>query len=108
YMNVLLEHGLARSDMPVGDMIWQMGAMTIGFFVSGDYLAAFGWNPEFERRADLLEDAIRRCYATPATEEALAAACPRVIELFEKSRDLMVTYLRRAYAAPHAETGEES
>jgi hypothetical protein len=82
--------------------------MTIGFFISDGYLATFGWNPEFERKADLLEDAIARCFALPATEEALRAVTAPVIRLFEHSRALCVNYLGRAYVARAPQTGEES
>ena len=107
YLNVLIEHGLSRADMPVEDLLYQMGAMTIGFFTSDDFLSAFGWSPEFERKADLLEDAIARCFSVPGTEETLTAALPRVIELFEKSRELCISFLSRAYAARPSQTGED-
>ncbi len=108
YLQVLIDNGLMRDDMPIGDLIYQMGAMTIGFFTSGDYLAVFGWNPEFDRKADLLEDAIARCFSLPATEEALRAAVAPVIRLFEQSRGLCADYLSRAYAARVPQMGEES
>ena len=108
YVQVLIDNGLMRADMPTGDLIYQMGAMTIGFFTSSDYLAVFGWNPEFDRKADLLEDAIARCFALPATEEALSAAAAPVIRLFEQSRELCADYLGRAYGVRAPQTGEES
>jgi AcrR family transcriptional regulator len=108
YLQVLIDNGLARADIPIGDLLYQMGAMTIGFFISDGYLATFGWNPEFERKADLLEDAIARCFALPATEEALRAVTAPVIRLFEHSRALCVNYLGRAYVARAPQTGEES
>lgn len=107
YLTVLVDHGLMRADMPIPDLIYQMGALSIGFFTSETFLSAFGWNPDFERKADLLEDAIARCFSLPASEEALRAAAPRVIELFEQSRKLCTDYLERAYT-PHApQTGED-
>jgi AcrR family transcriptional regulator len=107
YLQVLIEHGLARADMSTGDLLYQMGATAIGFFTSDSFLSAFGWNPEFERKADLLEDAIERCFSLPASEEACRAALPRVIELFQRSRELCIAYLSRAYAARPLQTGEE-
>jgi AcrR family transcriptional regulator len=108
YLNVLIENHLARGDMSAEDLLFQMGALAIGFFISDGYLASFGWNPEFQRKADLLEDAVARCFSLPATDEALKAALPRVIELFEKSRELCTAFLSRAYAARPSQTGDQS
>jgi AcrR family transcriptional regulator len=106
YFQALMDHGLLRIDLPMTDLLFEMGAMTMGFFTADTYLAAFGADPDLERKADLLEDAIRRAFALPPHEEALKAVSPMVIELFEKSREMCMEYLAQSYAAPQPRNGE--
>lgn len=108
YFQALIDHGLMRADLSLSDLLFEMGAMAMGFFTAESYLAAFGADPDLERKADLLEDAVRRGFALPPSEEALKAVSPMVIELFEKSRELCIEYLQKSYAAPSTKTGDES
>jgi len=105
YIKVLMDHCLMRVDLPIEDLLFEMGAVTVGFFTSDAFLAAFGWNPSLERKAALLEDAVARAFSTPAPEENMRAAAPRVIELFEQSRNLCMDFLKRAYIPNPAQTG---
>jgi AcrR family transcriptional regulator len=108
YFQALIDHGLLRDDLSMPDLLFEMGAMTMGFFTAGTYMAVFGADPDLERKADLLEDAIRRSFALPPNEEALRAVAPMVIELFEKSREMCIEYLKQSYDAPAPRTGEPS
>ena len=81
--------------------------MTIGFFTSETFLSAFGGIPSSSARPTSWRTRLPGAFALSASEEALRAAAPLVIELFEKSRKLCTDYLERAYI-PHApQTGED-
>jgi len=107
YYRALIDHGLMRDDLSMTDLLFEMGAMTMGFFTADTFMSVFGADPALERKADLLEDAIRRSFALPPTDEALRAVAPMVVELFERSREMCVEYLKQSYAPPVLPTGEQ-
>jgi hypothetical protein len=88
------------------DLIYGVGAITIGFFTADPYLETYGMNLALERKADLLEDAIERAYSVPASPEALRSIQPPIIEMLERGRELSQEYLQRAYEPPPHETGD--
>lgn len=108
YFQALIEHGLMRADLSLADALFEMGAMTMGFFTADTFLSVFGADPDLDRKADLLEDAIRRGFALQPEEQALQAVAPMVIELFEKSREMCTEYLKHSYSAPLVRTGDTS
>ena len=109
YFQVLIDHGLMRSDLSMTDLLFEMGAMTIGFFTADSFLAAFGADPDLERKADLLEDAIRRAFSLPPTTRRCGPLRRMVIEMFEQiAQSCASTTWRVRTAAPSPKTGEES
>ena len=97
YFELLMDHGLLRRDRPLNELIYAIGAVTIGFFTGDQYLSAFGGLPSPDARVQMLEEAVQRTFGLPPTEEALRAVAPAVIAMFQKSRQTYHDYLRGAY-----------
>ncbi|MGA2378338.1 MAG: helix-turn-helix domain-containing protein [Spirochaetia bacterium] len=108
YFQIMIEHSLIKPGISVPELIYGVGAITIGFFTGDAFLEAFGGSPALERKADLLEAAIERSFVLPASDDALRAIAPAVIELYAKSKEISQAYLERAYEARSFRTGETS
>jgi len=108
YFQIMIEHSLIKPGISVPELIYGVGAITIGFFTGDAFLEAFGGRPALERKADLLEAAIERSFVLPASDDALRAIAPAVIELYAKSKEISQAYLERAYEARSFRTGETS
>jgi len=99
YFQLLLDHRLLRGDLPMNELIYAIGAVTLGFFTGDQFLGAFGGLPSPERRVQMLEEAVERVFGLPPTEEALRKVAPAVIAMFQKSRQTYHDYLTGAYRA---------
>jgi len=97
YFQLLVDHKLIRGDLPMGELLYYLGAVTMGFITSARYLGAFGGLPSDERQVQMMEEAVERTFGLPPTEEALRRAAPAVIALFEKSRQGYHDYLSGSY-----------
>jgi AcrR family transcriptional regulator len=106
YFQIMIEHSLVKPGISAPELIYVLGAITIGFFTGDAFLEAFGGSPALERKADLLEAAIERSFVLPASDDALRAIAPAVIELYAKSKEISQAYLERAYEARSFRTGE--
>jgi len=106
YFQIMIEHSLVKPGISVPELIYGVGAITIGFFTGDAFLEAFGGSPALERKADLLEAAIERSFVLPASDDALRAIAPAVIELYAKSKEICQAYLERAYEARSFRTGD--
>jgi AcrR family transcriptional regulator len=106
YFQLMIEHSLVRPGISAAELLYGMGAVTLGFFTGDAFLGAFGGTPEVERIADLLEAAIERTFVLPASDEALRAIAPAVIELYTKSKEIAEAYLERAYETRSSQTGD--
>lgn len=106
YFQIMIEHSLVKPGISAPELIYVLGAITIGFFTGDAFLEAFGGSPALERKADLLEAAIEKTFVLPASDEALRAIAPAVIELYVKSKEISQAYLERAYEARSSRTGD--
>jgi AcrR family transcriptional regulator len=106
YFQLLIEHSLVKPGITVPELIYGVGAVTIGFFTGDAFLGAFSGSASMERKADLLEAAIESTFSLPASDDTLRAIAPAVIELYAKSREISQAYLERAYEARLSRTGE--
>jgi AcrR family transcriptional regulator len=106
YFQLMIEHSLVRPGISAAELVYGMGAVTLGFFTGDAFLGAFSGKPEVERIADILETAIERTFVLPASDETLRTIAPAVIELYTKSKEIAETYLERAYEARSSLTGE--
>jgi len=97
YFQLLLDYKLIRGDLPLRELLYAVGAVTLGFFTGDQYLGAFGGLPSPEKRVQMMEEAVERTFGLPPTEEALIQAAPAVIALFEKSWQGYYDYLSGAY-----------
>jgi len=97
YFQLLIDHKLIRGDLPMNELLYGIGAVTIGFVAGDQYLGAFGGLPSPEKRIALMEEAVERTYGLPPTEEALEKVAPAVIALFETSWQSYRDYLSGAY-----------
>jgi AcrR family transcriptional regulator len=97
YFQVLIDHKLIRGDLPLNELIYAIGGVTMGFFTGDQYLGAFGGLPSPEKRVQMMEEAVERVFGLPPTDEALEKAAPAIIALFEKSRQSYHDYLSGAY-----------
>jgi AcrR family transcriptional regulator len=106
YFQLMIEHSLMRPGLTAAELVYGIGAVTLGFFTGGAYLEAFGGRPELERIADFLETAIERTFVLPASDETLRAIAPAVVELYTKSKEISEAYLERAYERHSPRTGD--
>lgn len=105
YFQVLMDHGLIRRDLPVNELIYYIGAVTMGFVTADQYLGAFGGLPSPEKRVQMMEEAVERTFGVPPTEEALIQAAPAVIAMFARSWQSYHEYLSGAYKTSGQESG---
>jgi AcrR family transcriptional regulator len=106
YFQLMIEHSLVKPGISAAELVYGMGAITLGFFTGDAFLEAFGGRPDLARIADILETAIERTFVLPASDEMLRAIAPAVIELYTKSKEIAEAYLERAYEARSTQTGE--
>ena len=99
YFELLAVHGLVRSDITLPELMYGVGAATLGFFTGDALLAVFDMHLSVERKADMLESALERTFSLPATEEALRAITPAMIEILQRSRQLCREFIQRSYEA---------
>jgi AcrR family transcriptional regulator len=107
YFQVLSDHRLIRDDLPMNELLYAIGAVTIGFFTGDRYLGAFGGLPSPEARVQMLEDAVERTFGLPPTEEALRKVAPVVIAMFQKMLLTYHDYLAGAYRANSADNTDK-
>ena len=97
YFQVLMDHGLVRQDLPINELIYYIGAVTMGFLTADQYLGAFAGLPSAERQVEMMEEAVERTFGLPPTQEALEKAAPAVIAMFDRSWQSYHDYLSGAY-----------
>jgi AcrR family transcriptional regulator len=97
YFQLLFDNKLTRPDLSLEELIYGVGAMSLGFFTGDAFLSVLGASPSLERRADVLESAIERAFSAPPTDEALRRIAPAVVQIYENARKLSQEYLKKAY-----------
>ena len=97
YFQVLMDHHLIRRDLPISELIYYIGAVTMGFLSADKYLGAFTGLPSAERQVEMMEEAVERTFGIPPSEQALAQAGPAIIAMFERSWQSYYDYLAGAY-----------
>ncbi|MGA2642178.1 MAG: helix-turn-helix domain-containing protein [Spirochaetia bacterium] len=105
YFQLMIEHSLVKPGISAAELVYGVGAVTLGFLTGDAFLEAFS-RPALERKADLLEAAIERTFVLPASDDTLRAIAPEVIELYTKSKEISEAYLVRAYEARTTRTGD--
>jgi AcrR family transcriptional regulator len=98
YLRLLAEHGLLRADVSPEELTYAVTA-TVGGFLLTDTLISEQYQPDLERKADLLALTVQRAFEIdrPPPAEALRAVVPRVIEIFTEAADRYRALVRRAY-----------
>ncbi len=97
YFKILIQNNVVRPGLSPEDLMYGVGAITVGFFIADPYLETYGMKLGVERKADLLEAVVERGFSAPASPDALRAIQPPVIEMLERGRQISQEYLQRAY-----------
>ncbi|MEV2275160.1 TetR/AcrR family transcriptional regulator [Nocardiopsis sp. NPDC049922] len=85
YFDVLRDHGLIRTDRPLGDQMYAYSSILTGFLVAEPLLGEqpASTPPSVEHHADVLADTIRATLGESDADDTLHVAWPKVTALFE-------------------------
>ena len=80
YIELLVEHGLLRNDIPIDKLYYALNATATGFFLSEPF-SSEQYRLDAENQADLLATTIQSAFEVKGSPDAVQAIAPRVVAL---------------------------
>jgi len=98
YVRLLVDNGTIKPGYTPDELFYAVGAITAGFYVVDAMIGGMVQTElALDRKADLMEAAIRKAFEVEPPPGALEVIAPAVLKILGDAADLCRVFLRNAY-----------